>query len=98
MSRVHNEMADGMRYARETRATFDGIVSASEQVTQLARQIADATRAQLDASNNTTRDMSQVMTMSTENSASIGRVGDISSNLSAMSHQLQQMIGRFRLN
>ncbi len=98
MSRVHNEMAEGMRYARETRTTFDGIVSASEQVTQLARQIADATRAQLDASNNTTRDMSQVMAMSTENSASIGRVGDISSNLSAMSHQLQQMIGRFRLN
>jgi len=98
MARVHNEVADGMRYARETRDTFHGIVSAAEQVTQLARQIAGATQAQLDASNSTTRDMNQVVSMSTENSASLGRVGAISSNLSNLSHQLQQMIGRFRLN
>jgi methyl-accepting chemotaxis protein len=98
MTRVHDEVADGMRYARETRESFDGIVVAAEQVTQLARQIADATHAQLEASNATTRDMDQVMAMSAENSASLGRVGDISTKLSGMSHQLQQIIGRFRLN
>lgn len=98
MARVHDEVADGMRYARETRETFDGIVTAAEQVTQLARQIANATQAQLDASNSTTRNMNQVVSMSAENSASLGRVGEISGNLSNLSHQLQQMIGRFRLN
>jgi methyl-accepting chemotaxis protein len=98
MARVHDEVADGMRYARETRDTLDGIVVAAEQVTQLARQIADATQGQLDASNSTTRDMNQVVSMSTENSASLNRVGEISGNLSSLSHQLQQMIGRFRLS
>jgi methyl-accepting chemotaxis protein len=87
-----------MRYAHETRDTFDGIVATSEHVTQLARQIADATQAQLDSSNSTTRDMDQVVAMSAENSSSLGRVGEISNDLSTMSRQLQQMIGRFRLS
>ncbi|GAB1393887.1 methyl-accepting chemotaxis protein [Rhodocyclaceae bacterium] len=98
MARVHDEVSDGMRYARETRETFDGIVNAAQQVTDLAQQIADATRAQLAASNATTRDMDQIVAMSAENSASLGRVGDISSRLTSMSHQLQQMIGRFRFH
>jgi methyl-accepting chemotaxis protein len=98
MARVHEEVADGMRYAHETRETFDGIVATAEQVTQLARQIADATQAQLDSSNSTTRDMEQVVSMSTENSSSLRRVGEISKDLSIVSQQLQQMIGRFRLN
>ena len=98
MARVHDEVADGMRYAHETRDTFDGIVATSEHVTQLARQIADATQAQLDSSNSTTRDMDQVVSMSAENSSSLGRVGEISNDLSTMSRQLQQMIGRFRLS
>jgi len=95
MARVHDEVADGMQFARETRDTFDGIVAAAEQVTQLAREIADATQAQLEASTSTTRDMDQVVSMSTENSASLGRVGEISGELSVLSHQLQQSIGRF---
>jgi methyl-accepting chemotaxis protein len=98
MTRVHSEVADGMRYARETRVTFDGIVSAAEQVTQLARQIANATQAQLDASNSTTQDMNLVISMSGENSVSLTRVGEISGNLTSLSHQLQEMIGRFRLS
>lgn len=96
MSRVHEEVAEGMRYANETRDTFDGIVTAAEQVTRLARDIADATRGQLDASNATTHEMDQVVAMSAENSASLTRVGDISTRLSNLSHELQQMIGRFR--
>jgi methyl-accepting chemotaxis protein len=98
MSRVHDEVADGVRYARETRDTFDGIVNASRQVTDLAKQIADATHNQLEASNATKRDMDQVVALSGENRAILGRVSDISSSLSSMSHQLQEMIGRFRLN
>ncbi|MBI4742339.1 MAG: methyl-accepting chemotaxis protein [Betaproteobacteria bacterium] len=98
MARVRDEVAEGMRYERETRETFDGIVATAERVTQLARQIADATQAQLDASNSTMRDMDQVVAMSAENSASLGRVGNISQDLSAMSSQLQQMIGRFRVS
>jgi methyl-accepting chemotaxis protein len=98
MARVHDEVENGMRYAVETRQSFDGIVNAAEQVSQLAQQIANATSAQLEASNDTTRDMDQVMAMSAENSSSLGRVGNISDALSSMSHQLQQMIGRFRLS
>jgi methyl-accepting chemotaxis protein len=98
MVRVHDEVADGMRYAHETRETLDGILAAAEQVTQLAHQIAAASQGQLDASNNTTRDMDRVMSMSADNSASLNRVGEISGNLSNMSRQLQQMIGRFRLS
>ncbi len=98
MSRVHDEVTEGVRYARETRETFNGIVNSAQQVTSLAKQIADATRNQLEASNATTRDMDRIVAMNTENSASLGRVGDISTRLTSMSHQLQQMIGRFRLN
>jgi len=98
MSHVHAEVADGVRYARDTRETLDSIVAAAANVTDLARQIADATQAQLNASQATTRDMDQVVAMSAENSMSLNRVGDISSNLSELSHRLQGMIGRFRLN
>jgi methyl-accepting chemotaxis protein len=98
MARVHDEVADGMRYAHETRETFDGIVATAEHVTQLARQIAEATQAQLNSSHSTTRDMDQVVSMSAENSSSLSRVGEISKDLSSLSRQLQQMIGRFRLS
>lgn len=96
MSRVHAEVADGVRYANETRETFDGIVAAAEQVTRLAREIAAATHGQLEASKATTHEMDQVVAMSAENGASLSRVGNISTRLASLSHELQQMIGRFR--
>ena len=98
MVRVRGEVADGMRFAQETRDSLDGIVSAAEQVTQLAQQIAGATRAQLDASSSTAGDMGRIVDMSAENGANLNQIGIISSDLSAMSRQLQAMIGRFRLN
>ena len=98
MARVRDEVADGMRYAQETRDSLDGIVSAAEQVTQLAQQIAGATQAQLEASSSTAEDMDRIVVMSSENSASLKQVGTISTDLSAMSQQLQTIIGRFRLN
>lgn len=97
MSRVDREVADGMRYANETRESFAGIVAATEQVTHLARQIADATHGQLAASRLTIDEMDQVMATITENGVSLNRVGDISVRLSRLSHELQQMIGRFRI-
>lgn len=97
MVHVRNEVTDGMRYAQETRAAFDGIVVAAEQVTQLAHRIADATQAQLTASTTTTHDMDRVVSMSAENGSSLVRVGQISEELTSMSGRLQEMIGRFHL-
>jgi len=98
MGRVHGEVADGVRFSRETRDTLDGIVAASARVTDLARQIAAATQQQRSASDDTSRSMDQVSAMTAENSASVSRVGDVSQSMTRMAHELQQLIGRFRVN
>ena len=97
MNRVHQEVADGVRYNQETRETLDGIVAAFERVTELAGRIAGATRQQMSASDDTARDMDQVSTMSAENAASIDRVDGVTRNVAQMAQELQQIVGRFRV-
>ncbi len=97
MSRVHTEVADGVRYNEETRATLDGIVSAFERVTGLAGRIADATRQQMSASDDTVREMGQVSAMSSENAAALDRVDAVTRNVADMAQELQQLVGRFRV-
>ncbi|MDO8933666.1 MAG: methyl-accepting chemotaxis protein [Rhodocyclaceae bacterium] len=97
MSRARHEVADGVRFNRETRETLDGIVGASERVTGLARQIADATRQQMAASDNTASDMAQASQMSSENSASLQRLDAVTREVAQMAQELQQVVGRFRV-
>jgi methyl-accepting chemotaxis protein len=97
MNHVRDEVSQGMRHTSETRAAFEGIVSASSQVTQMAQQIAQATSAQLTAVNGSTQNMDQVIGISQQSRSSLGQVEDISERLTGMSHQLQQIIGRFRI-
>jgi methyl-accepting chemotaxis protein len=97
MGKVGEEVKDGVRFARETRETLDGIVSAADRVTTLSREIAAATREQLTSSEKTAQDMTDVASVSAENSASIQRVRQITSEVEQMAGEMQQLIGRFRL-
>ena len=97
MSRVRSEVSDGVRYNKETRETLDGIVAAAERVTGLAQQIAEATRQQMSASENSARDMRQVAEISAENSAGLGRADAVTHDVAQMAQQLQQVVGRFRV-
>ncbi|MBI3525419.1 MAG: methyl-accepting chemotaxis protein [Betaproteobacteria bacterium] len=98
MQTVHAEVGRGVRYSGETRAALDGIVAASRRVSDLLQSITADTQAQMDASQHTVDEMAQATAMNAENSASIRRVGEVTHDLSGMAHELQALIGRFRLN
>jgi len=97
MGKVGAEVKDGVRFARETRETLDGIVSAAERVTALSRDIATATQEQMTSSESTAQDIAQVVSVSAENTASIQRVRQITAEVEQMAGEMQQLIGRFRL-
>ncbi len=98
MQTVHEEVGQGVRYSGETREALDGIVAASKRVSDLLSSISADTQAQMDASQHTVQKMEQVAAMNAENSASIGRVSEVTQDLSRMAHELQALIGRFRLS
>ena len=98
MKTVHEEVGQGVRYSGETREALDGIVAASKRVSDLLVSITADTKAQMNASQHTVSKMEQAATMNAENSASIGRVGEVTNELSGMAHELQKLIGRFRLS
>jgi len=98
MQTVHDEVGLGVRYSGETRDTLDGIVAASRRVSDLLQSISADTQSQMDASQHTVEKMEQVAAMNAENSAGIGRVGEVTQELSRMAHELQALIGRFRLS
>ncbi len=97
MGRVRSEVADGTRYNRETQETLNGIVAAAERATALAQQIAEATRQQMSASDDSARDMQQVSAISAENSVGLGRADEVTRNVAQMAQELQQIVGRFRV-
>jgi methyl-accepting chemotaxis protein len=97
MAHVNDEVEASMRHTAETRAVFEGIVTASGEVTQIAQQIAQATNAQLDAAAGSTQNMEQVVSVGQQSRSSLNQVEDISGRLIDMSSQLQQIIGRFRI-
>jgi methyl-accepting chemotaxis protein len=95
MTRVRGEVSEGVRYNQETRETLSAIVEAAEQVTSLASRIADATSHQMQASADTSRDMSQVATMNAENSQGMRRADEVTRQVARMAEDLQQLIGKF---
>lgn len=97
MARVSDEVKDGARFANETRDTLDSIVNSAERVTFLSQQIATATHEQMNASESTAQDMHQAGVVSAENSSSIRRVGEITGEVDRIAHEMQSLIGRFRL-
>ena len=98
MAKVAQEVADSMRFARETRETLAEIVGAAERVTSLSQEIVGATSEQTTSSQSTARDMEQAAAVSSENSASIRLVGQITGEVDRIAHEMQSLIGRFRLS
>ena len=97
MANVHEEVVDSVRFSDETRETLGAIVISAERVSDLAGGIAAATQSQLQASERTVGEMDQVSAMSADNSAAIRRVGDVTAEVDQLAHQLQGLIGRFRV-
>ncbi|MBU0750675.1 MAG: methyl-accepting chemotaxis protein [Gammaproteobacteria bacterium] len=97
MHNVHDEVVESVRFSDETRETLGAIVASAERVSELARGIAAATQSQLAASERTVGEMAQVSAMSNDNSAAIKRVGDVTSEVDQLAHQMQALIGRFRV-
>jgi methyl-accepting chemotaxis protein len=97
MRAVHDEVAESARHGNQTRDTLAAIVASAERVSELAGGIASATQSQLSASERAVGEMSQVSAMSAENSASLKRVGGVTDEVAQLAHQLQALIGRFRV-
>ncbi|MCX7167963.1 MAG: methyl-accepting chemotaxis protein [Rhodocyclales bacterium] len=97
MHAVHDEVAESARHGNETRETLAAIVASAERVSDLARGIAASTQSQFASSEHAMGEMSQVSTMNAENSASIARVGGVTDEVAQLAHQLQGLIGRFRV-
>ncbi len=97
MRAVHDEVAESARHGNQTRDTLAAIVASAERVSELAGGIASATQSQLSASERAVGEMSQVSAMSAENSANLKRVGGVTDEVAQLAHQLQALIGRFRV-
>ena len=97
MRAVHDEVAESARHSDETRETLGAIVASAERVSGLALGIAAATQSQLASSERAVGEMSQVSAMSAENSAAMARVGGVTDEVAQLAHQLQALIGRFRV-
>ena len=97
MHTVHQEVAESARHGDETRKTLAAIAASAERVSELARGIATSTQSQFASSERVVGEMSQVAMMSADNSASIERVGAVTDEVGQLAHQLQGLIGRFRV-
>jgi methyl-accepting chemotaxis protein len=90
-------VAQSARHGDETRKTLAAIAASAERVSELARGIAASTQSQFASSERVVGEMSQVAMMSADNSASIDRVGAVTDEVGQLAHQLQGLIGRFRV-
>jgi len=97
MQQVRSEVSDGARYNDETRTALDGIVASAERVTELAGQIAAATREQLSASDDSRRQLGDVVALSEEHSTSLARAADAMSEVARMAQDLFRSVSRFRI-
>jgi len=97
MQQVQREVQDGAATSKQTQEILVNIVSAANEVNDLAQSIANATIEQKAASTDIAVSLEKISTLTEENSASIHQVNNSASQLAETAAELQGMVGQFKL-
>jgi methyl-accepting chemotaxis protein len=97
MKQVQREVQDGAATSKQTQEILVNIVSAANEVNDLAQSIANATIEQKAASTDIAVSLEKISTLTEENTASIHQVNHSASQLAETASELQGMVGQFKL-
>ncbi|MHB0984960.1 MAG: methyl-accepting chemotaxis protein [Sulfuricella sp.] len=98
METVKHEVESGAGYSNSTSKTLNDIVEAAVRMTELAKQIASATREQTTVSEETAGNMEEISSITEENTASIHQVGKSADDMALTASELQRLVGKFKLS
>jgi methyl-accepting chemotaxis protein len=98
MEESSKEVLAGSQLMKQTRSSLQQLTHTSEEVNQLVEAIAAAAREQSQTSQTVTRTIQQVAAIVWETSSSATDVSDSFQELLSISQQLQNSVGKFRVN
>jgi len=96
IQKIQQEVSSGNEYNRSAEESLSRIVASTEDVADMARQIAGAVKEQSIASEDVARNMEKLSALSEDNSHSIHNVDDAAKRLAGTAGELQKLIGAFK--
>ncbi|MGE5506778.1 MAG: cache domain-containing protein [Actinomycetota bacterium] len=90
-------ITDGMSATSNTASMLGKMVEAARQTTSAAQQISLSTQQQKTASNQVVVALREIVTASSHTAQSIGRISEVSRDMTGMSAELDRLVGRFKL-
>lgn len=97
MERVKTEVNEGARATDTVSQSLQRIVESALRVTDLAHQIANATREQTGATDETAKNMEIISQLTEQNINNIHAVEQTAGNLTRTAHQLAGLVAHFKL-
>lgn len=97
MEEVKREVQASANYSSSTSTTLNQISESAVAVSNLANQIASATKEQSAASEEIASSMEAISTLTEENTVSIHNVGEGVVNMAHTAAELQRLVGQFKL-
>jgi methyl-accepting chemotaxis protein len=95
--RIQQEASTGNEYNRSAEERLRLIVTSTEDVAKMARQIAGAVQEQSVASEEVARNMEKISVLTEDNSQSIHNVDDAAKRLAKTAGELQRLVGVFKV-
>jgi methyl-accepting chemotaxis protein len=96
MAEVKGNVEEGEKNCSATVDMLQQIVVAADQVTMMAKEIADASHNQSGVSSEIAKDMDEIAAISQENTESIRQVSGAAEELAKTAAELQRLVGQFR--
>lgn len=97
MDQVRENVSSSSEDSRQVGDMLSRILGSTENVTSLVEHIAEATREQLSVSEDTSVHMDEMARIAEETNVAVAQMADIASEMSAMSEELNHVVGRFRV-
>ncbi|MBI3776654.1 MAG: methyl-accepting chemotaxis protein, partial [Gammaproteobacteria bacterium] len=97
MERVKAEVNEGARATDTVSQSLRRIVESALRVTELAHQIANATREQTGATDETAKNMEMISQLTAQNTDNILAVEKTAGNLTHTAHELASLVAQFKL-
>ncbi|MGK7917988.1 MAG: methyl-accepting chemotaxis protein [Prochloraceae cyanobacterium] len=93
-----SQVVSGTRLVDETRSSLDKIASASSQINQLVKDIAQAAEEQAQTSETVNQRIAEVAAVSNQTSAEAEQVSECFRELLSVAEALQESVGQFKVN
>lgn len=98
MEESNNAVRDGIRLTQEVSEELRQILGGADKVTDIVVQVADASEQQSSAAELISRNIEGISSVTQESAAGIQQIARAAEDLSRLTVNLQQLVGRFKLN